>query len=96
MAGWWAYKFYGLRNTILHEGHVSPEDLAFKGWITQLIVADLVFTECVRDRLFNMGCMGERERKMVSRWGEIPGCAESAARILMRNLEVPRALGWMT
>ena len=65
LAGWWMYDFYRLRNDAVHEGILPREKLEFRGWIHGLIVADLVFTECVRHRLFSMKCLGDKERALA-------------------------------
>ena len=54
-AAWWAYDFYKLRNDVVHTGTLAPEKFRFKDWITQLIVADVVFTLLVRKILFSEG-----------------------------------------
>lgn len=92
LAGWWMYDFYRLRNDAVHEGILPREKLEFRGWIHGLIVADLVFTECVRHRLFSMKCLGDKERALAEMLDQ-PN--EQAARILMRKLDVVETLGWM-
>ena len=91
MPSWWMYDFYRLRNQILHEGFVPRDSLGFKGWIDQMIVADLVFTECVRDYLFTVRCLGNEVRELAARLGD---SSEEVARLFVRERCVTQVLGW--
>jgi len=62
LAGWWAWDFYDLRSRIVHGNSVSPSDLKYKGEISHLIVADLVFWECIKRELFKHKCIGDKIR----------------------------------
>jgi hypothetical protein len=54
-AGWWGWDFYKLRNSVVHGSGISITDLIYIDWITQLIVADVVFYAYVAHLLFKEG-----------------------------------------
>jgi|LakMenEpi03Aug12_release.lakeMendotaPanAssembly.Ray.scaffolds.fasta_scaffold31648_6 hypothetical protein len=43
LVSWWAWDFYKLRNSVVHGDEISGVDLIYTSWITELIVADMVF-----------------------------------------------------
>lgn len=43
IAAWWGWDFYKLRNSVVHGSGITPVDLVYTDWITQAIVADIVF-----------------------------------------------------
>lgn len=43
VAAWWGWDFYKLRNAIVHGDNVPMSNLIYTDWITQAIVADVVF-----------------------------------------------------
>lgn len=47
-AGCWAWDFYNLRNNIVHGDIVDINDTIYKGQITHLRIADLIFYACIR------------------------------------------------
>jgi len=59
LAGWWAWDFYNLRNHIVHGDNISAEELIYnKDPISHLVVADLVFSECIIQKLIDYNCIG--------------------------------------
>lgn len=62
----WASDFYRLRNQIVHGDVVALEDLRFYQWISHLVVADVVFWQCVASELYRSGHLGESVRTMMS------------------------------
>lgn len=103
--GWWAWDFYKLRNAIVHGDIVKPERLRYhapgRDWLTQLIVADLVFWECVTRQLYVHGCIGDNVRKCAAEWDktfpkEAAGSSEEQlARWFLGFDGVHQALGWL-
>jgi len=73
-AAWWIWDFYELRNHIVHGDHIESEQLRYtapdRDWLTHLIVADLVFWECIKRELFNQKCIGDDVRKRVKVFDE--------------------------
>jgi hypothetical protein len=60
---WWGYDFYNIRNDIVHGDKVDSERLRYRSgpcgdWLTQLLVADLVFWECVVRLLYKERLIG--------------------------------------
>ena len=104
----WGWDFYELRNAIAHGDKVEPERLkcstANRPWLTQLIVADLVFWQCVTCELYALNCMDDtarRARKLADIYKTVfpdldaePFTAHVAASFLGFS-EVHRALGWL-
>jgi hypothetical protein len=43
LAAWWGWDFYKLRNAIVHGDNVPMNELIYDDWITQAIVADMMF-----------------------------------------------------
>lgn len=109
LAGWWALDFYELRNRIVHGDKVKKKDLIYQGWITHLIVADLLFRECLIHELFNVGIFKEEIKKWADEWikavkgnrisNNSTGRNELEKMILRSKFDlevVHRALGWLT
>jgi len=73
-AAWWIWDFYELRNHIVHGDHIESEQLRYtapdRDWLTHLIVADLVFWECIKQELFNQKCIGDDVRERVKVFDE--------------------------
>ncbi len=101
LGGCWAWDFYELRSRIVHGDQVPATDLIYRGWLTHLIVADLVFLECVKRDLFLHGCIGENVRACTKKWHELfPGepldtLEKTVARWLFGFSNVHEALGWI-
>jgi Apea-like HEPN len=102
---WWAWDFYKLRNAIVHGDAVQSEQLQFqapeRNWLTELIVADLVFWELVTRELYETGTIGQNVRDCEAEWDkafpeEPAGASEKQlARWLLGFDDVHRALGWV-
>jgi hypothetical protein len=92
LAACWAYDFYKLRNKVVHGDQVLPNELLFKAghWLTHLIVADLVFEECLRRILFHNRLTGERAYSLAQEFG---GKSEDWL-WLERFNRYHKALGW--
>lgn len=71
LAGWWGYDFYNLRNSIVHGNDVSYDKLLYKDWITQLIVADLVYWEILQRLLYENGFIGKEIRTFEKKLTDI-------------------------
>jgi len=52
LAEFWASDFYDLRSNIVHGDKLSLKDLIYKKSLSHIIVADLVFLECMMQVLF--------------------------------------------
>ncbi len=59
LPGWWANKFYDLRSRIVHGDDIVPEQLRYEGWVSHQIVAAVVFWQCIKYELFNLGFIGQ-------------------------------------
>lgn len=100
LAGCWAWDFYELRSLIVH-GDTVPPALIYKDWITHLIVADLVFLECVKRELFDHKCIGNNVRSCAKEFDKLfhnnsEGTpTEPLARWFLGFNDVHRALGWI-
>ncbi len=98
---WWASDFYELRNRIVHGDQVPESDLIYRDWITHLIVADLVFLECVKRELFEYKCIGNNIRSHAKKFdkmfpNEPEGVSiEPLARWFLGFNNIHRALGWI-
>jgi len=66
LVGCWAWDFYELRSRIVHGDPVATEEIQYKGWITHLIVSELVLLECVKRLLYKHGCLGEGLRRRAA------------------------------
>ncbi len=42
-AAWWGWDFYKLRNSVVHGDNIPSSDLIYSDWLTQVIVADMLF-----------------------------------------------------
>ena len=101
-AAQWAADFYNLRNDITHGDEVPYERLDYKGWVSHLTVADVVFLELVERMLYRHGCIGQHLRERVAELAPLssdpPEALEAALLpgICGLNLEdVHEALGWI-
>lgn len=102
---WWSWDFYEMRNSIVHGDHVEIERLRYnapdKDWITHLIVADLVFWECVKRELFEQKCIGDNVYSCAREWDkafpqESQGTSiEPLSRWFLGFNDVHRTLGWV-
>jgi hypothetical protein len=94
LAACWAYDFYKLRNKVVHGSQVLPEDLRFKqgSWLTHLIVADLVFEECLKEILYKYKLIGENIRSFFERLG---GSADPLSLSILDFDDIHKALGWL-
>jgi len=105
LAGCWAWDFYELRSSIVHGDHVDPKQFKYKApdrnWLTHLIVADLIFWECVKRELFNQKCIGDDVRKCAKEWDKVfPNEPEETPEKPLVNWflgfnDVHKALGWL-
>ena len=86
LASWWAWDFYILRNIIVHGDSVKKEQLVYIDWITQRIVAILIFWECVKRFFFNKKLIGENVRTYAKTWMDIFKKQESE-KISLEELE---------
>jgi len=97
---WWAYDFYDIRNAVVHGDQIDEERLKFKesqcgSWLNQLIVADLVYWECVIRLLFQKQLIYDTPQGHVESQN-VDNNDEIANEVIMR-LEfdrVHKALGW--
>jgi hypothetical protein len=102
---WWVWDFYDLRNKIVHGDGVPPKLLRYqtskRKWLTHLIVADIVFSECIARELYAQKCIGDSVRAVIPKWqktfpGEKPEIIESLLLDMHLRFGVAhRALGWM-
>lgn len=104
LAGCWAWDFYELRNRIVHGGSIPNKDFIYRDWITHLIVADLIFLECIKRELYQHGCIGEHVRDLALKLSEKnkdEDISELTKKIVPMSIlglgfdEVHRALGWL-
>ena len=101
LPGCWAWDFYNLRSRIVHGDQVQPQHLIFDGWITHLIVADLMFLLCMQALLFELKVLGDGLRRTAAELRNIAGAQDPVAeweRQLARThfgyRNVHGALGW--
>jgi hypothetical protein len=71
LPGWWANDFYDLRSRVVHGDPVNQQRLRFTRWITHLIVADVVFWECLVRLLFARGLLGSNIRRNARMWDKV-------------------------
>lgn len=101
LAGCWAWDFYELRSRIVHGDSILKDDLIYKDWITHLIVADLVFLEAVKRKLYRYGCIGKNVKTYLEEFDKLcpnepPGNAEELlTRWFLGFDDVHKALGWI-
>jgi hypothetical protein len=102
LVGCWAWDFYELRSRIVHGDPVAAEEIQYKGWITHLIVSELVLLECVKRLLYRHGCIGDVLRRGAAEWAK--DSTESVEAIEKEMLSgmlgldldgVQEALGWI-
>lgn len=103
--GWWAWDFYKLRNAIVHGDSIKPKLLQYrsivKDWLSQLIVADLVFWEYVSRELYSRKCIGGNARACSTHLDKLfpnepAGTTErSIANWFLGFDEVHQSLGWL-
>ena len=93
LAACWAVDFYRLRNQVVHGDQVPRENLRFRPnhWLTHLIVADMVFEECLKRILFEHRLLGETAYELARDHGGTP---EDWA-FLMHFGEYQEAVGWI-
>ncbi|PIR42199.1 hypothetical protein COV25_04225 [candidate division WWE3 bacterium CG10_big_fil_rev_8_21_14_0_10_35_32] len=74
LAGWFGWDFYKLRNRVVHGDTIDSQDLIYKGWLTYLIIADLIFLKAIIKELYSMDFYAEDIKdlfdKSVDRDGE--------------------------
>jgi hypothetical protein len=103
----WGWDFYELRNAIAHGDEVTPEQLKYptpsRPWLMHLIVADLVFWECVTRELYRLECIGEvknHARELAGLYKPVfpdmqpDSFVDHVATSLLGFGDVHRALGW--
>lgn len=96
LPGWWANDFYDLRSRVVHGDVVQPNRLKYRRWLTHLIVADLVFGECIESDLYKLRLIGRDIRKSLrSHAGNNANEIEqSMTDWLLGHSDVHRKLGW--
>ena len=57
VAAWWGWDFYKLRNSVVHGDNIPMSHLIYSDWITQTIVADMMFYAYVVYLLKESGCI---------------------------------------
>jgi len=101
MAGCWAWDFYEIRSRIVHGDLVPACDLIYKDWLTHLIVADLVFRECMMRSLWNQRLIGENIRssaKELCKKNQVDPVNKIEEVLIRRSFRfnnVHEALGWI-
>jgi hypothetical protein len=101
LPGWWAHDFYDLRSRIVHGDPLKLSMLRYRNWVTHLIVADLVFWQCVATELYSLKLLGNTIRKLSKDYDRL--CPNQPAGWHEQDLidmflhfkEVHRALGWL-
>jgi len=102
IAYWWAFFFYQLRNGIVHGDIIHNDQLIYRGWITQQIVADIVFWEFLFYELLGKRWIGSKVHEFSSRLSDC--CSESSDEelslkyitgLLYGFSNIHRALGWI-
>ena len=103
---WWAWDFYNLRNKIVHGDSIPYKLLKYKvrnkKWLTHLIVADLIFWECLTRELYIQKCIGDHIKKEVlPNWQALfpKEPPEALENLLIPSMlgfnEIHRELGWL-
>ena len=103
LPGWWAHDFYNLRSRIVHGDEIDHAALRYAHWITHGIVADLVYWQCLVDKLYKLKCLGDSIREHAKNWDaafpdEKPGTAEPLLKewFLGSKFEpYQQVLGWL-
>jgi len=107
--GWWGWDFYKIRNNIVHGDIIKSEILHYyapnREWLTHLIVADLIFWECVKRELFNHKCIGDNIYSLAKECNKILSKAfpeepqstyiKQLSRWFLGFNEIHKALGWI-
>lgn len=93
LAACWAYDFYKLRNKVVHGDGISLEELRFRpnDWVTQLMIADLVYGECLRRIFFENRLIGDDIYSLASQYGSSAKNLES----LLDFNDYHKVLGWI-
>ena len=106
--GWWGWDFYEIRNDIVHGDIVKSEILHYytpnREWLTHLIIADIIFWECVKKELFNYRCIGDNIFSLAKEYSKILDKAsleepqsssiKQLSRWLLGFNKIHEALGW--
>ena len=93
LPGWWANDFYDLRSRVVHGDEIDQERLRFRDWISQLIVADVVFWQCVTSELYQQGYLGSEIHAMKDDPDAAPMVGLLECLLLDSNSH--RTLGWI-
>lgn len=102
---WWAYGFYDIRNSIVHGDEIGLERLRYTagpcgGWLSQLMVADLVYWECVLRLLYGSRLIGDNVRECAQVYEQnipgssLEGCEQGLVPWFLGFNKVHKALGW--
>lgn len=100
LPGWWAHEFYNLRSRVVHGDPVKHEDLRYRQWISHLIVADVVFWQCMVEQLYDLRCIGADVRRLSRRHDRVcpdeePGWYEKELKDSRLGFdELSSGLGW--
>jgi hypothetical protein len=74
LPGWWADDFYDLRSRVVHGDAIKASRMKYKGWLTHLIVADVVFGQCLWSELYDLKLVGKDTRKLSKQYDRLcPG-----------------------
>ncbi len=77
LAGCWGWDFYEIRSRLVHGDQVPAADFATASGIPHLVVADLVFRECILRQLFELRCFGDEIRQAAATFeGTLEGVPE--------------------
>jgi hypothetical protein len=104
LAEFWAWDFYNLRSSIVHGDNVSYKVLIYKNSLSHLIVADLVFLECMMQVLLDHECISNNIRSLKEKCAELllnnkpeDNIKKSlAAKWFWDADDVHKALGWIS
>jgi hypothetical protein len=103
LAEFWAWDFYNLRSSIVHGDNVSYKVLIYKNSLSHLIVADLVFLECMMQVLLDPECISNNIRSLKEKYAELLLNNKSEVDIrkklsvrLWDTDDVHKALGWIS
>jgi len=101
VVGCWAFDFYQLRSRIVHGQQVASAEMVYHGEITTMMVADIVFWECVKRLLFEHEFIGDAARACSKKLDEMSpessagSTLDHIAREMLGFNDVHRALGWV-
>jgi hypothetical protein len=101
LPGWWADDFYDLRSRVVHGDPINLRRLKYKRWPTHLIVADVVFGECLVKELYDLRLFGHDIRRCSRRYDRL--CPDQPSGWHERDLkdwllgdcETHEQLGWL-